>query len=56
MTSQVAFFPTVLRDRLNTNCSRVESFCKRWNIKEIAFFGSVIRDDFTRSSDIEKSL
>lgn len=28
-------------------------FCKRWNIAELAFFGSVLRDDFGPESDID---
>ena len=24
----------------------LESFCKQWNVKELAVFGSFIRDDF----------
>lgn len=29
------------------------AFCKRWKIREMAFFGSVIRDDFSPESDID---
>ncbi len=30
----------------------VVAFCKCWNIVELAFFGSVLRDDFGPDSDI----
>ncbi len=32
----------------------IEAFCKKWKVKELAFFGSVLRDDFDFSkSDID---
>ena len=29
------------------------AFCERWQIMELAFFGSVLRDDFGPESDID---
>lgn len=29
------------------------AFCKRWQIAELALFGSVLRDDFRPESDID---
>ncbi len=31
----------------------VETFCRRWQIIELAFFGSVLRDDFGPDSDVD---
>lgn len=31
----------------------VASFCRRHRIKELAFFGSVLRDDFRPDSDVD---
>lgn len=31
----------------------LESFCRRHGIQKLAFFGSVLRDDFTPESDID---
>ena len=28
-------------------------FCKRWNVVELALFGSVLRDDFGPESDVD---
>ena len=28
-------------------------FCRRWNIRELALFGSVLRADFRRDSDVD---
>ena len=53
MTAQIALLPAVLRDRLKTHSAHVENFCQRWNVQELALFGSVIRDDFTNASDID---
>jgi predicted nucleotidyltransferase len=32
---------------------RISEFCKRWNIRELAVFGSFLRDDFAEQSDID---
>ena len=32
---------------------RIAEFCRRWKIKEFAFFGSVLRDDFRPDSDVD---
>ena len=32
---------------------RLAEFCRRNHIKRMAFFGSVLRDDFTSNSDID---
>ena len=32
---------------------KIAQFCKKWNISEFSFFGSVLRDDFNRDSDID---
>ena len=28
-------------------------FCRRWKVRELSVFGSVLRDDFTADSDID---
>lgn len=32
---------------------KVEQFCKRWKIREIALFGSALRQDFDEESDLD---
>ena len=32
---------------------QIIDFCERWQIAELAFFGSVLRDDFGPDSDID---
>ncbi|MGB7337342.1 MAG: nucleotidyltransferase domain-containing protein [Phototrophicaceae bacterium] len=31
----------------------IKSICEKWSIIELAFFGSVLRDDFSDTSDID---
>jgi predicted nucleotidyltransferase len=31
----------------------IAAFCKKWNITELAFFGSVLREDFRPDSDVD---
>lgn len=32
---------------------KIAAFCQRWKITELAFFGSVLRDDFRSDSDVD---
>ena len=32
---------------------RIEAFCRKWKIREMALFGSVLRDDFGPDSDVD---
>ncbi len=31
----------------------IDAFCRRHRIRRLAFFGSVLRDDFTSESDVD---
>lgn len=31
----------------------IATFCQRWAIRKLSFFGSVVRDDFTPDSDVD---
>jgi uncharacterized protein len=33
--------------------TKLAEFCKRWNISELALFGSVLREDFRHDSDVD---
>jgi len=41
-----SFIASLSKDRIN-------EFCRRSHIRKLAFFGSVLRDDFTAKSDID---
>ena len=32
---------------------KIAAFCKRWRVREVALFGSVLREDFGPDSDID---
>lgn len=39
--------------RLRVDRERVEAFCRKWRVKELAIFGSALRADFSPSSDMD---
>jgi uncharacterized protein len=41
------------RLRIDVPRERIADFCGRHHIRRLAFFGSVLRDDFTPDSDID---
>jgi uncharacterized protein len=44
---------TVTRTRIPLPAAALEEFCRRHHIRSLAFFGSVLRDDFGPESDID---
>ena len=42
-----------LTARIGVSMSAIEAFCDRWQVGELALFGSVLRDDFGPDSDID---
>jgi predicted nucleotidyltransferase len=38
---------------INIPRDRIDAFCKRWQVTELALFGSVLRDDFGSESDVD---
>ena len=41
------------KTRFRVPKARLAEFCKRWNISELALFGSALRDDFRPDSDVD---
>lgn len=41
------------RVRIEVDRERIAGFCRRHHIRRLAFFGSVLRDDFTPDSDVD---
>ncbi len=35
---------------------KIAAFCRRWKIRKLALFGSVLRDDFSPDSDVDLLL
>lgn len=44
------------QQRLGLSTPEIASFCQRWQIEELALFGSVLRTDFHDDSDIDLLL
>ena len=44
---------TLKRNGISLSYSEIEEFCSRYSIVELGVFGSSIRDDFSKSSDID---
>jgi uncharacterized protein len=42
-----------LQFRLGITPEQLAEFCQRWQVSELALFGSVLRDDFSLDSDID---
>ena len=42
-----------LSPRILASPDAIGEFCKRWQVAELALFGSVLRDDYDRKSDID---
>ena len=40
-------------DRLHVASDALEAWCRKWMVVELAFFGSVLRDDFRADSDVD---
>ena len=39
--------------RIPIDMGAIEAFCRKWNVREFALFGSVLRDDFRPDSDVD---
>lgn len=39
--------------RIDIPSNKIADFCRRWQITELALFGSVLRDDFGPDSDVD---
>ena len=38
---------------IEINGAAIEAFCRRWRIRELALFGSVLTDEFRPDSDVD---
>ena len=42
-----------MKAKIPLDRGKITLFCQRWQIAELAFFGSVLRDDFHPDSDVD---
>ncbi len=38
---------------INLSPETIQQFCQRYSIRKLSLFGSVLRDDFTKESDVD---
>ena len=43
----------MLNPAIHISQGAIEAFCRQWNVRELAIFGSAIREDFGTDSDID---
>jgi hypothetical protein len=43
----------MVRKKTDTDQEQLADFCRRWQINELALFGSALRDDFGQESDVD---
>lgn len=43
----------IARERIDIDMDRLADLCRRYHVRELALFGSVLRDDFRDDSDID---
>jgi predicted nucleotidyltransferase len=41
------------KTKINVPREKIADFCQRYHIRKLAFFGSVLREDFTPESDVD---
>jgi uncharacterized protein len=41
------------QSKIELSQQSLAAFCQRWKIKEMSFFGSVLREDFRSDSDVD---
>ena len=41
------------RHGIELDSEEIKSFCRKWKIKELSVFGSILRDDFRADSDVD---
>jgi len=45
--------PIPLRSGLRIDAERIAGFCRRWRVRQLALFGSALREDFGPGSDVD---
>lgn len=53
ISMQTKKIETILKFRLGISEEELTQFCQKWNMKELALFGSVLNNRFHADSDID---
>ena len=51
--SRFAIIAIMSETKMRIPKTKLAEFCKRWNVSELALFGSVLRADFRADSDVD---
>jgi uncharacterized protein len=43
----------VAAPKLEFDRAKLEEICRRWKVRRLALFGSILRDDFSKDSDVD---
>ncbi len=43
----------ILQSRLGVDPAVIDDYCRRWGIKELSLFGSIVGEDFRPDSDVD---
>ena len=43
----------MITQHLQVPAQAIESFCRKWKVRELSLFGSVLREDFGPQSDVD---
>ena len=43
----------MIRHGIEMDSEAIRAFCRKWKIKELSVFGSILRDDFRADSDVD---
>jgi predicted nucleotidyltransferase len=41
------------QDRVAVPASALDAFCRKWSVRELSLFGSILREDFSPESDVD---
>lgn len=52
MADVAALSPSVY-ERVAASPAQISDFCRRWQISELCLFGSILREDFATTSDVD---
>ncbi len=50
---KLKFFPMADKGNIRLPKGKIAAFCRKHHIRKLAFFGSILRDDFSPSSDVD---
>jgi uncharacterized protein len=43
----------MVKHGIELDSEAIRAFCKKWKVRELFLFGSILRDDFRRDSDVD---